>query len=130
MALKVMKACRRCREVKPLETGFHRKTASKDGHTHLCTACRNADCAVWRAENPGYHKIWQSENVDYLRQSQRASRERRAQEKEAARVEAQRKAEEIHQQRMKDSMGKPPPRLLCDYRNDMLFIPEEIREAV
>lgn len=77
-----MKICSACGELKPLETGFHRKSASSDGYTNECRVCRNQKNAAWRAENPDYHRNWVEENKDYVRTHQRARREKAAQEKQ------------------------------------------------
>ena len=35
------KPCKKCGEVKPLETGFHTSPSCKDGHENVCKKCKN-----------------------------------------------------------------------------------------
>lgn len=60
--VEVLKTCSACGESKPLDSGFHKKSASRDGYTSECRACRNRKNAAWRAANPEYHRQWIQEN--------------------------------------------------------------------
>lgn len=51
-----MKTCAKCKEVKPLEEGFHKNKKTKDGYLGTCKVCRIKEQRTYRKSGKGRTK--------------------------------------------------------------------------
>ena len=62
----MLRTCKKCKETKPLTTGF--KKYNKKAYRWTCNECFNKNMHKWRKENKdvvtGYFNKWASENRD------------------------------------------------------------------
>lgn len=75
----ITKYCTKCKRDKPLNY-FHKDKLTKDGYTHICGECRNANSRKYNTEN----KIWLNESVKQNRRISEAKRRQRPEVKQQA----------------------------------------------
>ena len=67
-----MRVCTKCKETKPLITGFRRDAKGREGFSTQCKDCRNAVDKQWAKENPdkvsANNKHWRQRHPEQTKQ--------------------------------------------------------------
>ena len=73
----ILKTCPKCKERKP-RSEFGKNKSRKDGLQYRCKKCACEAAAQYYKENPEYHKQYQKENAERIKQYDKQYRKENA----------------------------------------------------